>query len=85
MLSWRSAQQLTPEHGHRLADQGHARSIDADLHHSAAGRDLVAGQLGASQFCCPEWAEAAMRRAADRILVHANPRSEEPRDEIERA
>ena len=24
-----------------------------------------------------------MRRAADRVLVHANPRREEPRDEIE--
>ncbi len=50
MLSRRSVQQLAPEHGHRLADQGHARSIDADLHHSAAGRNLVAGQLGAAQF-----------------------------------
>ena len=45
----RSAQQFAPEHSHRLADQGHARSIDADLDHSAAGRDLAAGQLGAAQ------------------------------------
>ena len=31
----------------------------------------------------PERAQAAMRRAADGVLVHTHPGSEEPRDEIE--
>ena len=74
--------QLAAQHGHRMTDQDRSRSFDADLDHSAATRNLVGRQLRTAELFGPVRAEAAMRRATDRIFVDADPRREEPRHQV---
>src|SRR2546425_1165641 len=57
-------------------------TVHTHAHHSTARRSLIANQSILPQLATPIRGEATMRRAGDRIFIHAHPWGEEPRDEI---
>lgn len=72
------------EDRHGLAAQegavaGHAHADDA-----TTGGGLETEELGLSEPAAPEGAQAAVGRPGHRVLVDADDRGEEPRDEVER-
>ncbi len=64
-----SHEQFTFEYGDRVAAQIHALLTDQDVDHAPSCRCLVSHQLTFPQFITPVWAQCAVRRSGDRVLV----------------
>ena len=57
-------------------------TIQTNPYHAAASRGLITNQFISIEPFAPEWAEAAVRRTGDRVLIDAHGGSEKTRDKI---
>ena len=79
-LAWQV--QLTRQVRGRVAAEVHAIAAQLAVDHAAAGRDLVADELGFAQTLGPVGGEGTVGRAGDGVFVNSGAGGEEAGDEV---